>query len=204
MRLINALYIALLSGLTLTVSAQDSEIQPSENLNGTLEQQFDYIYKRSNNYEIYKVVSKKNFEHLKKSSLDSIRVYKNEINTLNSKLSSEIQERDNLSTQLTSLKEDYLKVNEEKESVSFFGIRLDNNLFNMIILGVFIFLGLLLFFFIMKFKSAKSEARIAVDNLTKVEEEYADYKRRAMEKEQQLGRRLQDEINKNKNKNKEQ
>lgn len=200
MRLINALYIALLSGLTLTVSAQDSEIQPSENLNGTLEQQFDYIYKRSNNYEIYKVVSKKNFEHLKKSSLDSIRVYKNEINTLNSKLSSEIQERDNLSTQLTSLKEDYLKVNEEKESVSFFGIRLDNNLFNMIILGVFIFLGLLLFFFIMKFKSAKSEARIAVDNLTKVEEEYADYKRRAMEKEQQLGRRLQDEINKNKNK----
>ncbi len=200
MRLINALYIALLSGLTLTVSAQDSEIQPSENLNGTLEQQFDYIYKRSNNYEIYKVVSKKNFEHLKKSSLDSIRVYKNEINTLNSKLSSEIQERDNLSTQLTSLKEDYLKVNEEKESVSFFGIRLDNNLFNMIILGVFIFLGLLLFFFIMKFKSAKSEARIAVDNLTKVEEEYADYKRRAMEKEQQLGRRLQDEINKHKNK----
>lgn len=200
MRLINALYIALLSGLTLTVSAQDSEIQPSENLNGTLEQQFDYIYKRSNNYEIYKVVSKKNFEHLKKSSLDSIRVYKNEINTLNSKLSSEIQERDNLSTQLTSLKEDYLKVNEEKESVSFFGIRLDNNLFNMIILGVFIFLGLLLFFFIMKFKSAKSEARIVVDNLTKVEEEYADYKRRAMEKEQQLGRRLQDEINKHKNK----
>lgn len=200
MRLINALYIALLSGLTLTVSAQNSEIQPSENLNGTLEQQFDYIYKRSNNYEIYKVVSKKNFEHLKKSSLDSIRVYKNEINTLNSKLSSEIQERDNLSTQLTSLKEDYLKVNEEKESVSFFGIRLDNNLFNMIILGVFIFLGLLLFFFIMKFKSAKSEARIAVDNLTKVEEEYADYKRRAMEKEQQLGRRLQDEINKHKNK----
>lgn len=200
MRLINALYIALLSGLTLTVSAQDSEIQPSENLNGTLEQQFDYIYKRSNNYEIYKVVSKKNFEHLKKSSLDSIRVYKNEINTLNSKLSSEIQERDNLSTQLTSLKEDYLKVNEEKESVSFFGIRLDNNLFNTIILGVFIFLGLLLFFFIMKFKSAKSEARIAVDNLTKVEEEYADYKRRAMEKEQQLGRRLQDEINKHKNK----
>lgn|SRR5690554_752202 len=200
MRLINALYIALLSGLTLTVSAQDSEIQPSENLNGTLEQQFDYIYKRSNNYEIYKVVSKKNFEHLKKSSLDSIRVYKNEINTLNSKLSSEIQERDNLSTQLTSLKEDYLKVNEEKESVSFFGIRLDNNLFNMIILGVFIFLVLLLFFFIMKFKSAKSEARIVVDNLTKVEEEYADYKRRAMEKEQQLGRRLQDEINKHKNK----
>lgn len=200
MRLINALYIALLSGLTLTVSAQNSEIQPSENLNGTLEQQFDYIYKRSNNYEIYKVVSKKNFEHLKKSSLDSIRVYKNEINTLNSKLSSEIQERDNLSTQLTSLKEDYLKVNEEKESVSFFGIRLDNNLFNMIILGVFIFLGLLLFFFIMKFKSAKSEARIAVDNLTKVEEEYADYKRRAMEKEQQLGRRLQDEINRHKNK----
>src|SRR5690606_27456848 len=96
------------------------------------------------------------------------------------------------------IKEDFSKVNKEKNNVSFFGISLDNDLFNIIILGIVAFLGLLLSLFIMKFKSAKVEAKVAVDNLSKVEDEYVDYKRKAMEKEQQLGRRLQDEINKHK------
>jgi|SRR5690554_4389875 len=200
MRLVNTLYIVLLVGSGLFGFAQSSETQSSESLNGSLEQQFDYVFKKSNSYEIYKVVSRNNFEHLKKSSLDSVRVYKNEINILNSKLTSEIQERDNVTKELANLKEDFSKVNKEKNNVSFFGISLDNGLFNMIILGILIFLGLLLALFIMKFKSARTESKVAVDNLSKVEDEYVDYKRKAMEKEQQLGRRLQDEINKNRKK----
>lgn len=198
MRLVSTLYIALLLG-SLGFAQDNTEIQASETLNGTLEQQFDYVYKKSNNYEIYKIVSKKHFEHLKKSSIDSVKIYKNEISTLNSKLASETQERSNLTQELNSLKESFLKVSEEKDSVSFFGISLNNNLFNMIILGVVIFLGLLLVLFVMKFKTAKSESKVAVENLSKVEDEYVDYKRKAMEKEQQLGRKLQDEINKHKN-----
>lgn len=200
MKLVKSFYFLLLLGLGTIAQAQKSEVQTSESLNGNLEQQFDYVYKRSNNYEVYKVVSKNNFEHLKKSTLDSIRVYKSEIHSLNSKLTSEIQERNNITEELTLLKEDFSRVSQEKDNVSFFGLSLDNNLFNMIILGVMVFLVLLLILFIMKFKNAKSESKIAVDNLSKVEEEYVDYKRRAMEKEQQLGRRLQDEINKHKNK----
>ena len=178
--------------------AQDSTIQSSETLNGNLEQQFDYVYKKSNNYEAYRVVSKKHFEHLKKSSLDSVRIYKNQISVLNSRIVATSSERDSLTQELASIKEDFSKVNKEKNNVSFFGISLDNNLFNIIVLGIVAFLGLLLSLFVMKFKNAKTESKVAVDNLSKVEDEYVDYKRKAMEKEQQLGRRLQDEINKHK------
>lgn len=199
MRLIRILYIVLLA--SSTGFAQDnSEVQLSETLNGTLEQQFDYVYKKSNNYETYRVVSKKHFEHLKKSSLDSVKVYKNEIDILKSKLVSETNERDSLTKELTEIKEDFYKVKQEKGKISFFGINLDNGLFNIVVLGIVAFLGLLLALFIMKFNNAKSESKVAVENLSKVEDEYVDYKRRAMEKEQQLGRKLQDEINKNKKK----
>ncbi len=198
MRLNKRLYTVVLVGMGLVGFAQDSIIQSSETLNGKLEQQFDYVYKKSNNYQTYRVVSKKHFEHLKKSSLDSIKVYKTQINALNSKVATTSNQRDSLTQELASIKEDFSKVNKEKNNVSFFGISLDNDLFNIIILGIVAFLGLLLSLFIMKFKSAKVEAKVAVDNLSKVEDEYVDYKRKAMEKEQQLGRRLQDEINKHK------
>lgn len=196
MRLVKVIYITLFIGLGFIGFAQENS---AETLNGNLEQQFDYVYKRSNNYQIYKVVSKNHFEHLKKSSLDSIKVYKKEIDDLSLKLSQEIQERENINSEFTTLNEEFIAVKQQKDEVSFFGISLDNGLFNMIILGVIIFLGLLLFFFVMKFRGAKSEANAAVDNLSKLEDEYVDYKRRAIEKEQQLGRKLQDEINKHKN-----
>ena len=198
MTLNKRLYIVILFGIGLIGFAQDSTSQSSETLNGNLEQQFNYVYKKSNNYEAYRVVSKKHFEHLKKSSLDSVKVFKNQINTLNSKIRITSSERDSLTQELASLKQDFSKVNEEKNNVSFFGISLDNDLFNIIVLGIIAFLGLLLSLFVMKFKNAKTESRVAVDNLSKVEDEYVDYKRKAMEKEQQLGRRLQDEINKHK------
>ncbi len=199
MRLVSTLYITLLVG-SLGVAQENTEIQPSETLNGTLEQQFDYVYKKSNNYDNYRVVSKRHFEHLKKSSLDSVRIYKSETNALNLKLTSEINQKDSLTQELSVTKEEFSKIKQQKDEVSFFGINLDNGLFNMIVLGVVIFLGLLLALFMMKFKSAKSESKIAIDNLSKVEDEYVDYKRKAMEKEQQLGRKLQDEINRNKKK----
>lgn len=198
MTLNKRLYIVILVGVGLIGFAQDSTIQSSETLNGNLERQFDYVYKKSNNYEAYRVVSKNHFEHLKKSSLDSVRVYKNQISVLNSRIATTSTERDSLTQELASIKEDFSKVNEEKNNVSFFGITLDNNLFNIIVLGIVAFLGLLLSLFVMKFKNVKTESKVAVDNLSKVEDEYVDYKRKAMEKEQQLGRRLQDEINKHK------
>jgi len=199
MRLIRTVCVALL--VSFMGFAQDNlEVKSSETLNGTLEQQFDYVYKKSNNYEAYRVVSKKHFEHLKKSSLDSVKIYKSEINLLNSKLASQTGELESLTKELTDVKADFNTVKQQKDEVSFLGMSLDNGLFNIIVLGVVIFLGLLLALFIMKFKGAKTESKVAVDNLSKVEDEYVDYKRRAMEKEQQLGRKLQDEINKNKKK----
>jgi len=63
---------------------------------------------------------------------------------------------------------------------------------------VTIVLFLILIVFLFQLKSAKSIAHEVKNNVEKIEEEFEDYKHKALEKEQKLGRQLQDEINKHK------
>ena len=60
--------------------------------------------------------------------------------------------------------------------------------------------GLLAFllFFIYKYQSSLKETKEAVANLNDVETEFEDHRRRALEREQVVMRKLQDEINKHK------
>ena len=50
--------------------------------------------------------------------------------------------------------------------------------------------------FLFQLKGSKSIASDAKNALEKLEDDYEEYKRKALEKEQKLGRQLQDEINK--------
>jgi hypothetical protein len=49
-----------------------------------------------------------------------------------------------------------------------------------------------------RYKSAKTIANESLRSFEKLEEDFEDFKRKSLEKEQKLGRQLQDEINKHK------
>ena len=51
-------------------------------------------------------------------------------------------------------------------------------------------------FFIMQFKNSNSQTQVAKQNLKIAEDELEELRRKALEKEQKLGRMLQDERNK--------
>lgn len=184
-----------MSSICFSAKAQESA---SNALNGNLEDRFEYVFKKSSKYENYKVISISNFNYLRKSALDSINFYKQEIATSKAKIEDITAQVDNLNAELQSARAEINQLNESLKTTSFLGITLNKGLFNMIVFGVVSGLLLLLVLFIMKFRSAKTDSNVAIGNLSRVEDEYTEYKRKAMEKEQQLGRRLQDEINKNK------
>lgn len=192
-----SLLTLLLLSVCIAVKAQNTDAQETDPLKGKLEDQFEYVFKRSQNFQNYKVVLTSNFNHLKKSSLDTLRLYKEEVNVLESKINALTSDTDSLLKELQTRSEEIEKLKQAGEIVSFLGVNINKGLFNMIAFGGVGLLLLLLILFIMKFKSAKTQANSAVEGLSRLEEEYVDYKRKAMEKEQQLGRRLQDEINKN-------
>lgn len=197
-KIIVAFYIVFFS--LLSYSQQQDTLRVKSALYGNLNEQFDFVFKKSVTYESNKIVSNTLFEHLKKSSLDSLRLYKNELDRIQNIYESILVENDSLKEKSQAMEQELAAVNTNKKVVSVVGLSVNKSIFNIFFIVFGTLLILLLVVFVLKFKNAKSQADVAVENLSKIEEEFADYKRKSMEKEQILGRKLQDEINKNKSK----
>lgn len=197
-KIIVAFYIVFFS--LLSYSQQQDTLRVKSALYGNLNEQFDFVFKKSVTYETNKIVSNTLFEHLKKSSLDSLDLYKSELDRIQNIYEAILVENDSLKAQSQAMEQELAAVNTNKKVVSVVGLSVNKSIFNIFFIVFGTLLILLLVVFVLKFKNAKSQADVAVENLSKIEEEFADYKRKSMEKEQILGRKLQDEINKNKSK----
>lgn len=195
-RVFFALCVAFFS--VLGYSQQQDTLKAKSGLYGRLNEQFDFVFKKSITYENNKIVSNTLFEHLKKSSLDSLHVYKNQLDRLQLAHENTLRENDSIIEKAQILEEELNVIQQKNKAISIFGLTIHKSIFNIFFVVFGTLLILLLVLFVLKFKNTKSQADVAVENLSKLEEEFAEYKRKAMEKEQVLGRKLQDEINKNK------
>ncbi len=182
--------------ITLSFAQDSIQNDGQASMNGTLDKQFDYVVQKSNNFQEYKVVKKDFLTILKRNRLDSVNRFKTELADLKTEFASHSatvqQLKDTLKTTQTEL--DKLKI--AQDNVSFLGAPISKTNYNLIMWGIVSVLLLILVVFLFQFKGAKSTANDAKNNLEKLEEDYEDYKRKALEKEQKLGRQLQDEINK--------
>lgn len=186
------LIFTLLFSLTI-ISAQESTAV----VNNTIEAQFDQTIKEAGKYQDYKVVKLVKLNQLKSATVKEIDGLNGTIDELESTITGLESKMANLTEQLneTQLKVDEL--NNAKDSVSLFGISLDKLTYNLILWSIIGALLLFMIIFIFKYKNANEVTRTAKSNLQLVEDELEVYKRRSMEKEQQLSRQLMDERKKN-------
>ena len=169
---------------------------------GPISNQFDYIAKRSGNYRAdgvrYEVVKETNLFKIRKNVLDSIAA----MNKKTSELKSTIAEHETTITSLNKKLEETTtnlsSVTEEKDSMSFIGITVSKGTYNFILWTIIGGLFLLLGLFIYRFRNSNILTQEAKQNLSELEIEYEDHRRRALEREQKISRQLQDEINKQK------
>lgn len=176
--------------------AQETEEEKPSLDNGTLKSQYDYLIEESNDFQEYKVIKKvwtKKFEKNLNDSLEAFAQSKKEAQDL---AKSQVQEINKLKAQLANTKDSLNTVNEEKNSIALLGMPMEKSGYKTIMWSVIGVLVLLLLVFIFRFKSSNSASNLAKSNLNEVEEEFAEYKKRSLEREQKLRRELQDEINK--------
>ncbi|MEZ4779225.1 MAG: hypothetical protein R2786_07550 [Flavobacteriaceae bacterium] len=174
-----------------------SQVKAQES-NNTIESQFTDIIEKSNRYEDYKVVKITKLNTLQKNVSDSITGLKSEIATLQQYRSKQQSTIDSLSREVASIKES-LAISQKKENgITFFGTIITKSVYQTIMWGIVaaLLLGLLLFIF--KFKNSNAITREANKKLTDTETEFDKHRQNALEREQQLRRKLQDEINKQK------
>lgn len=180
-------------------SGDDDKLSLDE---GPISNQFDYIAKRSGNYRAdgvrYEVVKESNLFKIRKNVLDSIAAMNKKTGELKATIAEHETTITSLNKKLEETTTNLAAVTEEKDSMSFIGIPVSKGTYNFIlwtiIAGLFLMLGL----FIYRFRNSNILTQEAKQNLSELEIEYEDHRRRALEREQKISRQLQDEINKQK------
>lgn len=200
-RILLLLALLLASNVQFAQDVEEEEDKLSLD-EGPISNQFDFIAKRSGNYRAdgvrYEVVKETNLFKIRKNVLDSIAA----MNKKTGELKATIAEHETTITSLNNKLEETTinlgAVTEEKDSMSFLGIPVSKGTYNFvlwtIIGGLFLTLGL----FIYKFRNSNILTQEAKQNLSELEVEYEDHRRRSLEREQKVSRQLQDEINKQK------
>ena len=128
-------YRKLLFIITLAIfsSAYSQTSQKTENKkslnNGTIEEQFDYLYKKSGSYQEYKVVKKTQFHKIKANVLDSLKSISKRLNESNSTIETQKNEIDTLKNNLKTTNDNLINITKEKDEILFLGIsKVDVNL----------------------------------------------------------------------------
>ncbi|MEX2350206.1 MAG: hypothetical protein WD554_04950 [Flavobacteriaceae bacterium] len=164
----------------------------------TLESQFEDVYNSSNNYQEFKVVKRTDLNSLKKSALDSIAVYKNALVQMQGELESQQIELGLIKTNLDETNEKLANAEQRENDISFLGIQTSKSAYNGVVWTIIIALAVILFLFVYKFKNSNVVTRETKIKLDELEKEFELHRQRTLEREQQLNRKLLDEINKNK------
>ena len=176
------------------MNAQDTLEKPTP-----LATLFDSIYTISNSYDRYKIIKKVYFQDLKRQSLDSVENYKQQLIEKESLLKLEIQNFESLKAQ-ADLTQIALNQSLQKEnSITLFGAAMSKKNYNLTLWSIVLLLLLGLCYYIYKYNNNKHLTKKAQNSLTEIEQELTAYRKRSLENEQKLRRKLQDEINKQRN-----
>lgn len=199
MKIFSKLFIiALLLSVSTTFGQTKKQDEKGSLNSGSIESQFDYLYKKSGSYQEYKVVKKTNYYKIKANVLDSLKSLSKRLNESHTIIEGQKSEISSLKEELKTTNLNLTNVTNEKDSMKLLGISMSKSGYNSLMWLIIVGLTLFLLFFIYQFKNSNSVTKVSQKSLSELEEEFDEYKRRSIEREQKVRRELQDEINKRK------
>lgn len=161
-----------------------------------MQNQFDYVLENSRTYVNNKVVKidwlnklKKNILEYQTDANNAAEKKRSEINVLKTKIS-------NLESELDLEKTKLEETTHQVDNIVFLGADMLKSTFVLLFWSLTGILTILLAYFMIKFKQSINSTKEAQEELSEARESFEDLRKKKMEKEQELMRKLQDEINK--------
>lgn len=183
--------------LTPTRSRTTAEVpQEEKQYPATIEGQFDELVDKSGNWEKFKLVKKESIYTFKKSLLDSLSGQKTLLREKLDTISAQSSRIKELNLNIQNLQSELDKEKNRNDSIDFIGITIEKGVYSIIVWGIIVVLAIFLVVFISRFTSSNSITRGALKDLEDLQNEYEEYRTKAIEREQKVRRQLQDEINK--------
>ncbi len=161
--------------------------------------QFDELYRKSGNYQEYKVINKDKYNELKLVVLDTIQNLNKKMAGTSVVINRQKAEIDSLKVNLKKTNDSLIEVSKNIDDIDGFGVPMKKSNYNMLVYSLLGGLLALSLFFMLRYQQSNKLTEQAQKALKDTEEDYDNYKRVSIEREQKVRRELQDEINKQKN-----
>ncbi|MEG9326358.1 hypothetical protein V6B16_00270 [Salinimicrobium catena] len=162
----------------------------------TIDEKFAELIENSNNFKGYKVVDTGELTTLQNLTSKRIAELKEEIAASKEASLAYKQKIAKQNTDMEALEAKLNQVTAEKDAITFLGFPFSKTSYKSTMWGIVGILILALALFIVRFKKSNVDTKEAKKNLAELEKEFDSYRAKALEKEQRLGRLLQDEKNK--------
>lgn len=188
---------AIALGLFSMILSTGAVAQDTNSGLNPVEEDFNNLIESSNDYQGFKVVDYKELINLRNRTSQYFNKQNDEIISQHSTLENQQREIDSLRAELTNTHQELDRINADKDSITFLGIPFSKGGYMAFMWGLAGLLVLALVFFIYRYKQSHTHTVEARNNLITTEKEFDAYREKALEKEQRLGRQLQDERNKN-------
>jgi hypothetical protein len=195
------LFLLAFISFSMMSQAQDRKIKlenPFEN-QGDLNSQFDYLLKKSTSYNNYKIVLKDTYLRIQKNVQDSVFNYKDQTFLLKKEVKQLQTSTTLLQEQAEQLQKKLDASEAEKNSITIMGMRMQKSLYNLTLIASLLVLFSATLFFIYKYRNSNRLTQAANKSLSETQLEFSSYQKNALKRQQELNRKLQDEILKKKN-----
>lgn len=188
------LAVALLS-LSFLHAQENTSITPE-----TIDEKFTEVITTGGNYrnngKVYRVIETYKLEALQKTTKSKIDELNIAIIDLKKQIADQKTAVDKVSSDLAQTQQTLSAAQQEKDTISFLGQPMSKGSYKTMMWSIAGVLLLFLLFFIYRFRNSHILTKEAQLKLDENEAEFEEYRRKALEKEQKLGRQLQDERNK--------
>ena len=174
-----------------TTAAPIEEAKPT-----TLEGVFQQLIDRSGAWQNFKMLDRGKLAAFQRSMTDSINGVRSQLVAEKQKVKENEATIKELNDKITEIQAALNQTKDQKDSVSFFGALVSKGLYNTIMWGIVLALASLLVLYIYKFSNGNVVTKKSINDLNELQEEYENYRKAAIEREQKVRRQLQDEINK--------
>ncbi len=167
----------------------------------TIKNQLDILIKKSPEFQGFNNLRKTNLSKFKANFNDTLKAIEMKFSKANTIISSQKSEISKLKSEIETINNNLTKITSEKDSVNLFGLQMTKNTYNVLlwsIIGALLATTLLLLF---KFNTSNRTTKQTKTSFTEIENEFETHKKSSLEREQVLRRKLQDEINKQRNVN---
>ena len=162
----------------------------------TLEGVFQQLIDRSGTWQNFKMLDRGKLAAFQRSMTDSINGVRSQLVAEKQKVKENEATIKELNDKITEIQAALDQTKDQKDSVSFFGALVSKGLYNTIMWGIVLALASLLVLYIYKFSNSNVVTKKSINDLNELQEEYENYRKAAIEREQKVRRQLQDEINK--------